>query len=818
MFVLRWLVDVPHALTQGIRGMRRRPLTALTSTLCLAVGIAAWTVAWMLVDAAILRPFGLGNSNRLVVVWEADPSKGHDLIEVSHLNFLDWQRASKTLESMAAFGSSHWPALARIGSDTVPLASRGVSQSFFSTLGISPMIGRDFAAADLTAGTVPSVILSHRFWQAYFAGAASAVGQSLFIEGESHRIIGVMPQGFGYPDDPDVWVSVERALAEAFAKTPIEQQRMIGVLEVLGRRRPRASEDMVRAELTSIVRTLRERHQQPDSQLRAVVTPYADVLLGRLGTRLWIALAMAAAVLLFACANVAAIRLALAREREAELVARLFLGASRSRLTIDLSVEAVPLVVASLLIAAVIWVGLVTLLSEVDAVAASGLALGEHRGTAMIAALVAGLSAWILVGVVAAWVLCRRDLSAARQLSSRVAPRTTSIGAPLVFGQAAVAIVVLAVAGTALQTFDRLSRTDVGFLTRGVTLVDIAVPGWKYSTNAARRVLIEELQRGLRQVPGVKDVAAVSVRPFRFGEVVDGFPVRRAGDTLVEPDEAAAGNRVVATPEYFAALGQSLTEGRGFTGFDRADTEPVAVISRTLARALFGASPVVGQRIETFSLSEKWKSRTIVGIAADAKYRGLERPSMEVYLPSTQSSGELSSFVIATEASALIADAEVRRALRRVEPEIAIERIQTTGELMRSVLSPARLLALLMSLLGAAGLLLLTLGTFGAAATALRAAWQEIAVRQAVGAMPFQAARAPLRMLGRALGLGTILGLFLTPMALAAAEVLGLRASDGIVAPLIAGVAAVIGAATIATGLPLFKAVRTSPAELLRQQ
>jgi hypothetical protein len=264
-------------------------------------------------------------------------------------------------------------------------------------------------------------------------------------------------------------------------------------------------------------------------------------------------------------------------------------------------------------------------------------------------------------------------------------------------------------------------------------------------------------------------------------------------------------------------LGQSIAEGRGFTGFDRSDTEPVAVISRTLARALFGTAPVVGQRIETFSLGEKWKSRTIVGIAADAKYRGLERPSMEVYLPSAQSPGELSTFVIASEPSAVISAAEVRQSLQRVEPEIAIERIQTTGELMQSVLSPARLLALLMSLLGAAGLLLLTLGIFGAVATALRAAWQEIAVRQAVGAMPFQAARAPLRMLGRALALGMILGLFLTPVALAAAEALGLHTSDGIVVPLIAGVAAVVGAAGIACGPPLVKAVRTSPAELLRQ-
>ena len=815
---MRWLGGVPRALTQGFRWMARRPLAALTSALCLAVGMAAWAVAWTLLDAAILRPFGLSASHRLVIVWEADLSKGQDLIEVSHLNFLDWQRSSQTLESMAAFGSSHWPALARVGSETVPLASRAVSQSFFTTLGISPMLGRDFAAADMAEGEVPPVILSHRFWQARFGGVASVLGQSLFIDGEDHRVIGVMPRGFGYPDDPDVWISVERALGNAFAKTPIDQQRMIGVLEVLGRRRPQASNHGVGAELTAIVRALRGRHQQPAPQLIAVVTPYTDALLGRLGTRLWIALAMAAAVLLFACANVAAVRLASAREREAEITARMFLGASRSRLAIDLSTEAIPMIAVSLGTAAAIWMGVVTVLSGTDAVSASGLTLADHRGIAALALLVSALVAWILVGVVTSWITCRRDVAAARQLSSRVAVRASAVGVPLVFGQATVAVVVLAIAGAALQTFDRLSRTDVGFQTRGVTLVDIAVPGWKYQATAERRVLIEDLRRGLRQVGGVEEVAAVSVRPFRFGEIVDGLAVRRTGDALVQADEATAGSRVVTTPEYFAALGQSIAEGRGFTAFDRSDTEPVAVISRSLARALFGATPAIGRSIDTFSLSEKWKPRTIVGIAADAKYRVLERPSMEVYLPSTQSSGELSSFVIATAAAAIISDVELRQALRRVEPDIAIERIQTTGELMQSVLSPARLLAMLMSLLGAAGLLLLTLGIFGAAATALRASWQEIAVRQAIGAMPFQAVRAPLRMLGRGLAFGMAVGLALTPVALGAAEALGLHANEGIVTPLVAGIAAVVGAAAIATAPPFFKALRTSPAELLRQQ
>lgn len=431
----------------------------------------------------------------------------------------------------------------------------------------------------------------------------------------------------------------------------------------------------------------------------------------------------------------------------------------------------------------------------------------------MIAVL--SVFSWLLVGAIPAWVVSRRDVAGAQLSSARVARRASAVGAPLLFGQAALAIAVVAVAGAALQVFERLSQTDVGFATSGVTLVDVALPGWKYEAPRDRRQLTERLLLALREVPGVREVAAVSVRPFRFDEIVDGLPVRRAGEVLIEPADATSASRVVATPDYFAALGQPIVEGRQFTQFDRADGESVAIVSRTLARSLWGNDPAIGKRLETFTLSEKWRARLVVGVAGDARYRGLERPSMEVYTPHTQAATELGSFVIATDQGLSIGEA-ARQAMRRVESEIAIERIQTTEELVQSVLSPARLLATLTTMLGIAGLLLLTLGIFGAAAAALRAASSEIAVRQAIGAMPFQAARAPLGILSRALALGMFAGLLGAPLALSAAEGLGI-ASAGLLAPLVIGALSVSGAAAIAVGPSLWRASRRSPAELLRE-
>ncbi len=815
--MIRYLDTAFRAFWHGLRWAVRRPLTSVTSTLCLAIGIAACAIAWTLLDATIFRPFGLADSDELVVVWEADLSRGHDLIEVSHLNFLDWQRESKTLESMAAFGSSHWPALARIGADTVPIAARGVSIAFFSTLGIRPALGRDFSASDQNPGGVPPVVLSHRMWQSRFGGDEGIVGQVVFIDGQDHSIVGVMPSGFAYPDDPDAWVSLERALGSAFEGLSQDQQRAIGVLEVLGRRRANVSNDHVREELTAIVRNLRQRYDPAEANVTAVVNPYADVLLGRLGSRLWIALGLAAAVFLFACANVGAVRMAQLRERATELAARLFLGSSRRRLAADLAVETIPVTVVSFVVAILAWSGLVALLSTSSTVVDSGVRLAEHRGAAVLTIALLSIAGWLMVGAIPAWVVSRREVAEAQLSSARVARRASAAGAPLLFGQAAVAIAVVAIAATALQVFDRLSRTDIGFGTSGVTLVDTAVPTWKYQTPADRRQLTERLLVAMRELSGVKHVAAVSVRPFRFGEIVDGLPVRRAGDAIVQPADATGASRVVATEHYFAALGQPIVEGRPFSAFDRADTESVAIVSRTLSRALWGDEPAVGKRLETFTLSEKWRSRLVVGVARDARYRGLERPSMEVYVPHTQAGTELGSLVLATEPGVSIGDAVVRQAMRRVEPEIAIERILTTRELVRSVLSPARLLATLTTMLGSAGLLLLTLGIFGAAATALRAAWAEIGVRQAIGAMPLQAAWAPLGILTRAVALGMGTGLLVAPLALAAVRGLGIASGD-MVSPLVIGALSVFTAAAVAAGPSVWRASRRSPAELLREQ
>jgi predicted permease len=784
--------------------------------LCLAAGIAATAVAWSVLDAGVLRPFGLQNADRLIVLWESDPARNQPLIEVSYLNFLDWQTSSRTVESMAAFGSQHWPGLARLGNEVVPLALRGISSTFLPTVGVEVALGRNFTPGDARADVSPPLILSHRLWQTRFQGADDVVGKQVFIDGTNHVVVGVTPRGFAYPDDPDAYVSVERVLGQAFQSMPEPQQRLIGVLEVLARRRSAATNGEVQAELSGIVQALRRQHSAGADPVTvsAVVTPFTDALLGRLGSRVWIALAMSAAVFLLACANVAAVRAAELRERAPELAARQYLGASRARMVRELAIEAVPLTVIGMLAGAAGSVALLTALSSTTALEQSGVNMSAQLTMVGAGVLALGTIALLLVGVLPALWTSQPALTDVHQASQRTVGRASRVGAPLMFGQAATAVAVVVLAAAALDTFARLSRIDLGFTTSGVTLVDLAIPGWKYEDAAAARQLVERLQTSLLTVPGVRHAAAVSIRPFRFGEIVDGLPVRRAGDALIEPDAATGASRVVITSDYFNAMGQTIESGRQFDASDRAGGELVAIISRTLARTLFGDDDAVGRYIETYSLSEKWRPRRIVGIAGDAQYRGLERPSLEVYVPHTQQATPLGSLVIASDAP--VGAAEVRAVFSRVEPDLAIERLQTTAALQREVLSPARLLATIMSLLGGTGLLLLTIGIFAAAAAALRAAFVEIAVRQAIGARPWQAVRAPLTQLSRALSAGMLSGLALTPVVLSAASAVGLS-MDSHARPAVVAMVLVPLAALLAIAPSLTRAARRAPAELLRQ-
>jgi hypothetical protein len=545
-----------------------------------------------------------------------------------------------------------------------------------------------------------------------------------------------------------------------------------------------------------------------------LLTPFTDVVLGRLGARLWIALAMTATVLLFACANVAALRIAELRERNGELAARLCFGASRMQLLRQLLREMIPFVAAAALTAVVVALAIETWLRRIPLVASSGVELAEFRDTATVAIGGSALIAWLLVSLAPGLAAVRRVSPASVTRASGAVVRGSRTGTSLLLVQAALAVCVVAMAASAYRMFAALAGTDMGFATSGVTAIDLSVPDWKYPDEASRNALHARLRAELLALPGVTAVAGVSVRPFRFGEIADGIPVRRPDAVATSAAEAIGASRVIVSAEYFDVMDISIEEGRALSEFDRGSGHRVAVITRSLSRMLFGDQTAVGREIELGSI-RGWDRHLVVGVAGDVRSRVLDRPALEVYVPDGPRGSPFGSVVLKHAAGATMTGALLRGALRAADPDLVLARSQTTGEVVDGVLAPSRLLSTAMTMLGATGLTLLALGIFGTAATMLRVARRETAIRQAVGATPFRAARAPLRSLATALTLGMLGGATLAPGGVGLLAAMG-AASVDLWMPLSVAAASVATAAGVAMGISIRQTSATSPAEMLR--
>jgi hypothetical protein len=277
-------------------------------------------------------------------------------------------------------------------------------------------------------------------------------------------------------------------------------------------------------------------------------------------------------------------------------------------------------------------------------------------------------------------------------------------------------------------------------------------------------------------------------------------------------------SRVIVTPRYFESMGIAILDGRAFTDTDRTSSQRVAVVGRSLARVMWGATSPVGRQIESFTLSGGWQPSLVVGVAEDVRSRVIERAALDVYVPHGRGGLPLSSYVVRHPSDRVVTDAMVRSALGGVDPDLAVSRVQTTRAVVDRVLAPSRILAIAMNMLGATGLTLLALGIFGAAAATLRAARREIAVRQAIGATPFVAARTPLRSLFIVLLLGATIGSVFAPMAMNVLASMGVAEATGVWLALAAGTTAVAIAASLAIAVTIRPAMRLPPSDLLRAE
>lgn len=799
----------------AIRSLRRSRGYFLAAVVIFGLAIAAAAAIFGAVDAVLLRPLPIQDPTRLIVGWESSPERSQAVVEVSYRNVQDWQASTRTLEHLAAFGSSAWALSLEDRGEPIRLATVGVSAGFFETLGVRPLLGRFLQADDDRPNPVRPLVLSHRLWTARFSADASVVGTTVKTGDGLARIIGVAPPDMDFPRGVDAWLPVAPVLA---GTAGIDGFRDVGILFVIGRMRNGISPAIAATELERIA---------DDSAVRGArrfgsavhLTPFLDYQLGPVRAALWWLSAAVGVLLLIACGNVAALLLARASQRRREMAVRRALGACSADLWRQWVLESVLVSltggVAGLIAAQWLLGGIRSLApDDVPKLAEMSVNLrvaAVTMGVCLVAALVSACAPML--------VATRRAIASdlkegAHSTDSR---RSTSARSLLLAFQVGLSVTLLVAAGLIVRSYVNVRRLDLGFTPDRVVTLEID----SGRAGLAHNQWMGELLSRVAQLPDVESVGAVNLRPLLLGAIGSESQVVLEG----QPDrqQSASLNPLVnyqsATPGYFRTMRIRLVQGRLFDARDDQRAPRVTVVSESTARVLWAGQSPIGKRLwfpsfPSTAPSARW--RTVIGVVGDVRYRGLNDVRLDVYEPAMQSSARVGSLVLRSHRAGLATAAAVQMEARRMEPRAFVSGITSMDAVVDRATATWTLSVWMFGLFGTTAVLLVGVGLFSTVSLDAGRRSREFALRIALGARAIDIAWRALSSISTYVLAGTVVGLvaavlitrLMTPL-LFDVTTLDPWTYAGVLALTLLTVA-------IACYRPVDRAIRIAPASLLR--
>lgn len=800
-------------LRYGVRMLLKHPGFATIAVLTLALGIGANTAMFGVINAVLLRPLPFPSEERVVRLYLLRDQRP-PYISLPLQSFVEVQRQGQFFESITGQRLAELTLTTADGPERV--RSINVSAGWLETLRVKPSLGRAFSAEESQAGNESGVtLISYDLWTRRLGANPAVLGQSLTLGGRAFTVIGVMPRGFKFPYDAELWLPMN----------PQHNAAGVWSLNVLARLKPGVSLEQAKAELDllsqRLARELPELHR--GASLTAV--PIRQVLLGDegRGNEGRIALALFAAVglvLLIACANLANLLLARALARQKEMAIRAALGATRFRQVRQLLTES--------LLLALLGAGLGLLLAVWSSRFLSRL-LPENLlqvmpevpldWPALVFTLAVSLLAAVIFGLAPALRASRLELQSfikeGGQSSS--APASRRFAQTFVVAQLALAVMLLAGAGLMLRHLQRLSQTDLGYRYEQLVNFTVSLADARYGAAQPRLNLVRQVEEQLQAVPGVQAAGATCLFPLRGGNFLANLEIEGRPR---EPNQRLMVNHRLVTPGFFKTLELPLVQGRLFTAADNEQTQPVVVISRALARRYFPDQNPLGQRVRNLRDGAAAPWLTIVGVVGDVKefYDVAET----WYLPYAQQAGSnLAAQVIFSVRAAARPEslaASLRRAVQASDPALPLYDLGLVEEKFAATFAPQRLGATLLSVFAGFGLLLAALGIFGVMSYAVSQRTHEIRIRLALGAEPRTILSLVLKqgvklvMVGLACGLS---GAWLITQWLARLLALG----SGTEPVMLLGVAALMATvALVACYLPARRATKVDPLSALRQE
>jgi putative ABC transport system permease protein len=785
-------------LANGFRTLRRAPRFTALAAVTLALGIGASTALLSVVYSGLLAPLPFPDQERLMVLWENSVKHQFGLVEFSYPNLIFWRAENTIFERLGAFDPiSIGMSLAR-EDEPAHVDATSATHDFFTTFGTQPALGRTFRPEEDRVGAPHVAVLSHRMWQRLFAGDPQIVGRQLKLDSDSYTAVGVMPEAFKYPRGADLWIPLMPALGKENSEL-----RLLRAVRGIGRLKSGVTVAQAQTEVVALAKRLEKDHPETNDGISAAVVPLTEEIFGETRFMFLTLLVGTLLLLVMAGANVANLLLSRSREGQPEK-----LQGARQVLR-----EGLALIVLGGLVLAFLGVRLLR------AKAPENIPRVEHIHLDwrifLFTLVVSALTIVIFGALPALWAGRRGEGERYSPAGARVSwLRRFAVGLEL-----ALALVLLTGTGLMARSVLHLRHVDLGYVKDNALTMRIWLPEKSYPEVPQRQEFFDRLLERVQALPGVVSAATVSARPLDASAVYE-MPIVLKGQDWGKQITNPLTNFEAVSPSYFQTMGIRVVGGRNFNADDTATSQPVVIVSQSLAARFWPGQNPVGKIVRQFLPENTVPWMVVVGVVTNAKYRGLDVPRYDFYTPAKQNPlakyMDYQDLIVRTVFEPFALAQPIRKAVHSLDPNLSISSTLSLQNLVGRELAAPQFALLLMGIFGFLAVYLAAVGVYGLLSHLGAQRSREIGVRMALGARRREVVRMVVvqgfMLIAGALGVGILAALALTRFM--SSLLFEVNTRDPLTFTSVAVLLALV--AVLTTLLAARRASRTEPVETLR--
>jgi putative ABC transport system permease protein len=804
--IATFLENLALDLRYALRTLRKNPAFTIVAILTLALGIGANTAVFSVIDSVILRPLPFKNADRLL--WINGKFQLSDLADVSPPDFLDYRAANQSFDRLAAMGNDPSPSNLSAGRSEQVLVSI-VTGNFFETLGITPLVGRDFSPSDEQFNLPQVAILGHSIWMHSFGADPSIVGKTIRLDGMGVTVVGVLPADVPLLSEAQIW-------QPAPMRNSGMQFRRAHFLKVIGLRKPGVTQAQAAADMDSISDRLSLQYPDTNKGWSLRQRPLAEVLIGPVRPAMLLITGAVGLLLLIACGNVANLLLARSTARQREFAVRGALGATRGRIIRQTLTESIVLALAGggLGIFGAIW--LVRLLR---AIGPSSLPrLGEIQINTTVLLFTAGISllTGLIFGLIPALQISGRAFTDALKASARntASGSQRRTGSILVVCEIAMSLTLLVGAGLLLKSFWLLTQVNPGFQTTHIVTAELGLNSSVYGDDAKRLRFWQDFESRAATLPGVEGLGATSELPLNGEHNDNAFYID--GHTYA-PSEFDDANFRRVSNGFFATMRIPILAGRGFSDHDSANSAGVILVNEAFGEQFFKGQNPIGKHLR-FATGPK-QDMEIVGVVGNIHHESLSDSRVpEMYTPFGQNPAGQMHIVVRGGANPENLATALREIVTSMDKDESLSNFRTLDAVRDASIAQPRFSTQLLGAFAAIALVLAAIGLYGLMAYSVTQRINEIGIRVALGATRSN-------ILSLILKRGSLLALYGIAIGLVASLALsrllssflfGVRATDPLTFFAVAAILAAV--ALTASYIPAHRATQVDPNVSLRHE